>query len=100
MHIVLLVSIAVRLSLPIIFLEMLKGRTEILLEVKYDGILKHILQSKACVNLGQSHQLKVQVCCFSLTSHFDCLYLALHVGAEYDSFLQSVHQLFSSENKK
>lgn len=100
MHSVLLVSIAVRLSLPIIFLEMLKGRTEKLLEVKYDGILKQTLQSKACLHFGQSHQLKVSVCCFSLISHFDCLHLALHVGAEYGSFLQSVHQLFSSGNKK
>lgn len=100
MHSVLLVSIAVRLSLPIIFPEMLKGKTEKLLEAKYDGILKHILQSKACVHFAQSHQLKVSVCCFSLISHFEYLHLSLHVGAQYGSFFQPVHQLFSSGNKK
>lgn len=100
MHSVLLVSIAERQSLSIIFPETLKERTEKLLEVKYDGFLKHILRSKACLHFGQSHLLKVSLCCFSLTSHFECLHLALHVGAEYGSSLQCVHQLFSSGNKK
>lgn len=100
MHSVLFVSIAVRLSLPIIFPEMLKGRTEQLLEVKYDGILKPTLQSKGCVHFGRSHQLKASFCSFPLISHFECLRLALHMGAEYGSFLQSLHQLFSVGNKK
>lgn len=85
MHSVLLVFLGVRWSLSIILPEMLKGRTEKLLEVKYDGILIRILQSRDCVCFGPLHQMMVSLCCFSPTSHFECLCLVLPEGAEYTS---------------
>lgn len=93
MHSILLVFLGVRWSLSIILPEMLKGRTEKLLEVKYDGILICILQSRDCVCFGPLHQMMVSLCCFSPTSRFECLCLVLREGAEYTSLLQSLQQL-------
>lgn len=42
-----------------------EGKTIKLLDPKCDGILRHILPSRACVCFGQSHQMMLSLCCFS-----------------------------------